>query len=326
MLIDSQNRVINYLRVSVTDRCNLRCIYCMSRDGVNMKERSEILSFEEIERIISVAAEVGISKIRLTGGEPLIRKGIIEFIERISKIPGISDLSMTTNGILLKKYAPALKKAGLARINVSLDTLDQKKYREITENGEINEVWDGIFEAERVGLSPVKINLVVVRGLNDDELVEFANLTKKHSFDIRFIEYMPIGSTNYWSNEKFVSSMETLERISKIEKIEPMEPENQSTAKYYKLSDSIGRIGLISPITSHFCKSCNKLRLTSDGRLRTCLFSDEEIDLKAILRSNYDKENINNILKEAVLKKPEAHNLKEGKSYSFKRTMSEIGG
>ena len=326
MLIDSQSRVINYLRVSVTDRCNLRCLYCMNRDGVNMKERSEILSFEEIERIIRVGAEIGISKIRLTGGEPLIRKGIIEFTDRISKIPGISDLSMTTNGILLKEYAGDLKKAGLARINVSLDTLDRNKYKEITENGEINKVWEGIFEAERVGLCPIKINLVVVRGVNDNELVEFANLTKKHPFDIRFIEYMPIGSTSYWSNEKFVSSMETLERISQTEKTEPMETENQSTAKYYKLRDSIGRIGLISPISSHFCRSCNKLRLTSDGRLRTCLFSDEEIDLKAILRSNHDKENINNILKEAVLKKPKAHNLKEGKNYSFKRTMSEIGG
>jgi cyclic pyranopterin phosphate synthase len=326
MLVDSQNRVINYLRVSVTDRCNLRCIYCMSRDGVDMKERSEILSFEEIERIISAAAEVGISKIRLTGGEPLIRKGIIEFIERISKIPGISDLSMTTNGILLKNYAAALKKAGLQRINISLDTLMPEKYREITENGEIDHVWEGIFEAERAGLCPVKINLVVVRGLNDDELAEFANLTKKYPFDIRFIEYMPIGSTNYWSNKKFVPSAETLERISKAEKVEPIETESVSTAKYYKFAGSKGRIGLISPISSHFCTSCNKLRLTSDGRLRTCLFSDEEIDLKAILRSDYDREKINDILKEAVLRKPEAHNLKEGKSYIFKRTMSEIGG
>jgi len=298
----------------------------MGRSGVHMKERSEILSFEELEKIITVAAKSGISKIRITGGEPLIRKGLLEFIERVAKISEIKDLSMTTNGILLKDYALSLKRAGLQRVNVSLDTLDPRKYREITENGEINDVWEGIFEAERVGLSPIKINLVVVRGLNDNELLEFTNLTKKYPFEIRFIEYMPIGSTNYWSSDKFVSSTEILDRISKLGSLIPVETEIYSSAKYYKLCDSNGRIGLISPISNHFCSSCNKLRLTSDGRLRACLFSDDEIDLKAILRSNYNKDKINNLIKEAVLRKPEGHNLKDGKPHPLKRTMSEIGG
>ena len=327
MLIDTQNRVINYLRVSVTDRCNLRCIYCMSRDGVDMKARSEILSFEELEKIISVAAKSGVSKVRITGGEPLIRKGLIDFISRISKISEIKDLSMTTNGILLKENAFALKAAGLQRVNVSLDTLDPQKYREITENGEIERVWDGIFEAEKAGLLPVKINLVVVRGLNDNELCDFSQLTRKYQYDIRFIEYMPVGATNYWSKEKFMSSSEILERISKkLGELTPLETADHSPATYFKLSNSKGRIGVISPISNHFCSSCNKLRLTSDGRLRACLFSDDEVDLKAILRSNCSAENINNLLKEAVLRKPKDHNLKEGESFLLERTMSQIGG
>src|SRR3989304_7377961 len=321
MLIDTQNRVINYFRVSVTDRCNLRCIYCMSRDGVDMKARSEILSFEELEKIISVAAKSGVSKVRITGGEPLIRKGLIDFISRISKISEIKDLSMTTNGILLKENVFALKEAGLQRVNVSLDTLDPQKYREITENGEIERVWDGIFEAERAGLLPVKINLVVVRGLNDNELCDFSQLTRKYQYDIRFIEYMPVGATNYWSREKFMSSSEILERISKkLGELTPLETSNHSPATYFKLSNSKGRIGVISPISNHFCSSCNKLRLTSDGRLRACLFSDDEVDLKAILRSNCSAENINNLLKEAVLRKPKDHNLKEGESFLLERT------
>lgn len=328
-LIDSHGRKINYIRVSVTDRCNLRCIYCMKKVGLEHMEREEILSFEEIENVIRIAVRLGISKVRLTGGEPLVRKGFINFVENVSKIEGIKDLSLTTNGSLLERYAEKLKKAGIRRVNISLDTLKPERYKEITTRGEIIDVFKGIEAARKFGIKPVKINVVVIRGMNDDEIANFAKFAFENDLNVRFIEYMPVGATDLWDKDKCVSVDEMLNELKKIGKIEKIGNEDNGPAEYYKFEGKKGKIGLISPISNHFCSSCNKLRLTADGRLRKCLFSDEEVDIRKILRSVGDGD-VEKEVEEAVLKavstKPEKLDLERLGELVFKRTMSQIGG
>ncbi len=324
---DNFNRPISYLRVSVTDRCNLRCVYCMAPDGVHWRPHDEILRYEEIERVVRAAAELGISKVRVTGGEPLARLGIVDLVAMLARIPGIDDLAMTTNGTLLARYAEELKAAGLKRVNVSLDTLRPERFRRITRLGELSDALEGIAAAREAGLLPVKINTVVIRGLNDDEVVDFACLTKAPDWHVRFIEVMPLGNNADWAGNGYVPMSEVRERIEKElgELIPAKLAAGGGPARYYRLPDAHGTIGFITPISEHFCYQCNRLRLTADGKLRPCLLSDYEIDLRTPLRQGATIEDIKHLIIEAVRAKPERHHLLE-QVIPQGRAMSEIGG
>lgn len=326
-LQDQFDRRIDYMRISVTDRCNLRCIYCMPSEGVRFIEHREILNYEEILRIVRIASRLGISKIRITGGEPLVRRDIIKLIASLSEIPGIEDISLTTNGVLLKVYAEDLFKAGLHRINVSLDSLDPAKYERITKGNHLSDVWEGIDKAGKIGLNPVKINNVPIRGFNDDEILDFAMLTIKNPIGVRFIEFMPIGAKDIWDEKKYISTDEVKERIRVLGELIPVTTERQAgPAESYRLPDAKGVIGFISPLTNHFCSSCNRLRLTAEGKLRPCLFSESEIDLKNPMRDGCDDDEIERLLYLAISVKPKGHRLGQRMPCQFLRTMSKIGG
>lgn len=323
---DPYKRTIDYMRISVTDRCNLRCIYCMPSEGVKPLEHKSILGYEEIARVVRIAAGLGVKKIRITGGEPLIRKNLVHLISSISSIKGIEDVSLTTNGILLKKLARALAEAGLKRVNVSLDSLSPVKYREITRGGNINEVLEGIREAEHAGMAPVKINMVPVRGINDEEIEEFARLTIETPYHVRFIEFMPFGSGELWSGDKYIPVGEIKKRVSGIAQLTPVKARKSGPARYFRLKNAAGVIGFISPVTHHFCDSCNRLRLTSDGKLRPCLFSETEVDLKSAIRQGADDCEIERLLRLSVEIKPQGHTISHGKNISCLKPMSKIGG
>jgi len=324
--LDAFNRSISYLRISVTDRCNLRCVYCMPEEGVPLRSHDEILRYEEIVLVVRAAAALGISKIRLTGGEPLVRAGIVGLVRQIAAVPGIDDLAMTTNGVLLSRYAHRLKEAGLQRVNVSLDSLRPERFRLITRLGELKDVLEGIETARRAGLKPVKTNTVVIRDLNDDEVVDFARLTLRDEWHVRFIEMMPLGPYGGEYRQGYVPMSEVRARIE--EALGPLVPAKvigNGPARYYRLKGARGTIGFITPISEHFCYRCNRLRLTADGRLRPCLLSDYEIDLKGPMRSGATVEDIADLIKKAVHDKPERHHLAEN-LFPRGRAMSEIGG
>lgn len=326
-LIDTHNRHINYLRISVTDRCNLRCIYCMPRDGISSIGHDEILRYEEILRIARVAVGLGVTKVRLTGGEPLIRRGILDLIAALHSLPGISDLSMTTNGVLLASYAERLRAAGLSRLNISLDSLDPERLRSITRGGDLTAIREGIRSARDAGFSPIKINMVVMRGINDDETPAFAQLTLDRPVHIRFIEFMPVGSGSSWDRDRFVSATEIQERIAAIGRLveEPIAG-HTGPARMYRLDKAVGRIGFITALSNHFCSSCNRLRLTADGKLRTCLFSDNETDLKTPLRDGCDDQSLERMITAAIASKPVRHRVFEPSFKKCSRGMSAIGG
>jgi cyclic pyranopterin phosphate synthase len=319
IMIDSYGRNINYLRISVTDLCNLRCRYCMPENGIIKAPHNEILRLEEIYELAKNFVELGINKIRITGGEPLIRQGILSLIENIGKLKGVNDYAMTTNGILLKRYAKDLKNAGLNRVNISLDTLDEKKYYHITKGGCLKDVLEGIEEARKVGLTPIKLNVVLVGGFNENEIENFVNLTRNEEIDVRFIELMPIGQAKDWSLDKFISNNVVLEKVKNLSEIE--KEDISSPAKYYKLPNSRGKVGLINPISCKFCDNCNRLRLTADGKVKPCLHSNDEIDLKTPLRNGED---INQIISNLIKNKPKEHNMEDGKYIN--RNMIAIGG
>lgn len=323
-LIDNYNRRIDYLRISVTDKCNLRCKYCMSEEGVEHKPHSEILTYEEIIRFSRVAVKNGISKIRLTGGEPLIRKNILYFINQLSKIKGLDDISLTTNGILLAEMAEDLLKAGLRRVNVSLDTLDRAKFRQLTGSDDIDKVLKGIEKALEVGLEPVKINVVAMKGFNDDP-VEFIDLIYKYPVHIRFIELMEVNNC-YSDDIRFVSEEEIRNIFKRFGELEEAEsPYGAGPAVYYKLKGAKGTIGFICPESRHLCKKCNRLRLTADGFLRVCLFSENMIDVKSVLRSkDYSDKKLDQLIKDALNQKPKDRYTIEDQ-YK-KRSMWQIGG
>lgn len=324
--LDNFDRPISYLRVSVTDRCNLRCIYCMPPEGIPWRPHREILRYEEIERVVRAAASLGISKVRLTGGEPLLRKGLVGLVSMIARIPGIDDLAMTTNGILLARYAEELKAAGLNRVNVSLDTLRPERFRRITRLGELSDTLEGIAAGKDAGLVPVKVNTVVIRGLNDDEVVDFARLTRAPDWHVRFIEVMPLGHNADWAGNGYVPMGEVRERIEReLGELIPARLGGGGPARYYRLLGTQGTIGFITPISEHFCYQCNRLRLTADGKLRPCLLSDYEINLRTPLRQGATIEQIKCLIVEAVRAKPERHHLSE-QVIPQGRTMSEIGG
>lgn len=324
-LSDSFKRPINYLRISVTDRCNLRCIYCMSSDGVCLIPHDALLTYEEIHLIVKAAAELGISKIRVTGGEPLVRLGLPELIRMLAQIKGIDDISLTTNGILLSRYATELKSAGLRRVNVSLDTLKPEKFEFITRGSKLGDVLEGIEVASSVGLTPVKLNMVVMAGINDDELLDFAAKTIDEGWHVRFIEFMPVVGEDA-ANLKSISASEMRERIEKLGKLEPCLLEaGNGPAKYFRFPHAKGTVGFITPISEHFCFKCNRLRLTSDGKLRPCLMCEDEIDLRQPLRSGAASAELKKLIEKAVAKKPLRHRIAEG--YVPKdRPFSQVGG
>lgn len=317
---DNYGRNINYLRISVTDRCNLRCVYCMPEEGVKSLGHDEILRFEDTIKIVKVAATLGINKIRYTGGEPLVMKDIDKLIYETSKIKGIQDIAITTNGILLSDMAGYLKKAGLKRVNISLDTLNSQKFRSITRIGDLDKVMEGIYKCLSLGLQPVKINTVLMRGINDTEFDDFLNLTRQLPVDIRFIELMPIGEGAKMYEKNKLSFTEILGSHPELIK---MEIEKSSTAELYKLQGAKGKVGFISPVSCKFCEDCNKIRLTSTGTIKPCLHSEEEINLGKYLN---DEEMLTAALKSAIFNKPLEHHLQEESASRSVKVMSQIGG
>ncbi|MCB2339938.1 GTP 3',8-cyclase MoaA [Clostridium estertheticum] len=317
---DSHGRNINYLRISVTDRCNLRCIYCMPEQGIKKLEHVDILRFEEIFKIVKVSEKLGINKVRYTGGEPLVMKDIDKLIYETSKLQGIEDISITTNGILLADMASDLKKAGLKRVNISLDTLDDVKFKSITRIGNLDKVMKSIDRCLTLGLKPVKINTVLMRGFNDTEFEDFLNLTREMPIEIRFIELMPIGEGIKIYDKSKISFMEILKNHPELTQIEN---EKSSTAQMYQIKGAKGKIGFISPVSCKFCADCNKIRLTSTGTIKPCLHSKEEINLKQYLNN---EEMLTNVLKQAIFDKPLEHHLEEEKISRSEKMMYQIGG
>ncbi len=323
------NHSVEYLRVSITDRCNLRCIYCMPPEGVKWCPHANVLRYEEIATIVQVAVRLGVRKVRLTGGEPLVRPGVVELVRMLAAIPGLDDLSMTTNGTLLARYAHDLKEAGLQRVNISLDTLRPNRFQQITRHGRLEDVLAGVEAAHTVGLTPVKINAVIVRGINDDEVVALARKTVDEGWHMRFIELMPVGSgavtVENW-REQLVTAAEMREQIEAA--LGPLQPAavrvGGGPARYYRLPNAQGTVGFITPISERFCAHCNRMRLTADGKLRPCLLSDYEIDLRGPLRDGADEERIAELLCRGIALKPKRHHLES--RHPEKRNMSEIGG
>ncbi len=324
-LFDSWQRQINYLRISVTDQCNLSCVYC-SVGSVPHLPRNEILSYEEIQRLVQVAASMGINKVRLTGGEPLLRPDLSKLVRMLSQIEVIDDISLTSNGILLSKYAVELKEAGLKRVNVSLDTLNEDRFKRITGRDKLEDVLSGIEAAHLAGLNPVKINMVVLRGINDDETIDFARMSASEGWNVRFIEFMPFG-TPETEAFKTVSTREIQEHIQPLGELEPYTGKTgNGPARYYRLPGTRGTIGFISPMTEHFCHTCNRLRLTSDGQLRPCLLDDDEVDLKEPLRNEANIDELRQLIQQAVIIKRERHHMTEGVITPRGRPMCQIGG
>jgi len=325
-LSDSFQRPINYLRISVTDRCNLRCIYCLPVEGVRLMSHRDILTYEEIYTIARVAAELGINKVRLTGGEPLVRLGLAELIQMLAQIEAIDDISLTTNGTLLSRYAAELKQAGLQRVNISLDTLKSDRFKLVTRSSlNLGDVLEGIKVARSVGLNPVKLNMVVMSGINDDELLDFAAKTIDEEWHVRFIEFMPIAGVSTTASY-FVSVSDMRKRLEQLGELEPCLPSvGNGPAKYFRFPDARGTVGFITPVSEHFCFHCNRLRLTADGRLRPCLLADDEVDLKQPLRSDISSAGLKQLIEAAVANKPLRHHLAEG--YIPKgRPFSQVGG
>jgi len=327
MLMDSFARRINYLRISVTDRCNLRCRYCMPEEGIPLISHQEILRYEEILRVTRLFGQLGIDKIRLTGGEPLARKGVLDLVRGISQIQEIGDLSLTTNGILLEKFVADLSRVGLKRINISLDTLDRKKFAYITRRDRFPEVRTGIEKAIDVGLSPVKLNVVAIKGFNDDEILQFARLTMEKPLTVRFIEFMPTAGVDFWNRDHVLTVDRIKEEIGTMGTLIPVNgDERDGPAARFRLQGAIGELGFISPISNHFCKNCNRLRLTPDGKLRACLFSDNEIDLRSHLRNSCSDKKLRDLLTTALHNKPQRHRMDTSQFRKCQRNMAAIGG
>ena len=318
LLIDQFERSIDYLRISITDLCNFRCMYCMPEEGVDKLCHSEILSFEEILNIAKVATELGIRKIRVTGGEPLVRKGVVSLIRGLAELPGVEDLAMTTNAVCLAPMAKELKAAGLKRVNISLDTLDEERFRYITRGGELKDVLEGIQAAADCGMDQIKINTVLVGGFNVEEIPALANLTRQYPLELRFIELMPIGHTVPFGKEAYISNDIVLESLPDLEPVK----RSQGVAKLYRLPGAQGKIGLISPLSNHFCHDCNRIRLTADGHLKPCLHSKEEIPVRGL-----QGEALKEVLRNAIYRKPARHGTL---SYDIRseagRNMNAIGG
>jgi cyclic pyranopterin phosphate synthase len=326
-LLDPQGRVIDYLRVSVTDRCNLRCVYCMPEAGLPWIAKPDILTYEEIVAIVRAAASVGVRSIRLTGGEPLIRRDLDRLVAMIAAVPGIDDIALSTNGLLLEAQAPALAAAGLRRVNISLDTLHADRFTAIARRPGLDRVLAGIDAAIAHGLGPVKINCVVMRGANDDELEAFAALTRERAVHIRFIEVMPVEDNVDLQRDAWVSSDEVLSRLGALGALRPVpNPHGNGPARTFAYDGAPGTVGVISPLAHDYCETCNRVRLSADGRLKLCLFGDNMIDLRSPLRAGGGEPAIVEILRASMHVKPERHHLELGETASMMRAFSEIGG
>ena len=326
---DPFGRAITYLRISLTDRCNLRCVYCMPKEGLHWQARADQLSVEEILRVVETAAQGGVRRVRLTGGEPLVHPNIVEMVRRIASISNIEEVSLTTNAMLLERLAQPLADAGLTRVNISLDTLDSDKFKRITRGGEIDRVWRGIAAAEQAHLTPIKLNTVIVRGLNADELPALAGLTLEHKWHVRFIELMPIGNAQAWGEgfrapeERYVSVQDMRAQLSMFDLQPVAAPKGNGPARTYRIPDALGTVGFISPLGEHFCENCNRLRLTSDGKLRSCLVIPNEVSLRAAVRAG---ESLEEYFNQAILSKPQHHNMLAAVPADAQRGMSQIGG
>ncbi len=333
-LIDNFGREISYLRVSITDRCNYRCIYCKPEEQFEFIPHGEILRYEEIIEIIEEAVNLGVTKVRITGGEPLARKGVVDFIKKLREIKKLEDISLTTNGFFLIEYAERLKDAGLNRVNISLDSLQEEKYKKITRGGSLEKALKGIDSALKAGLWPIKINTVLIRGINDDEVEDFVRLTLGRPLNIRFIEFMPSGEElkdNY--RDKFISVLEIKESLAEKYSFKPININSgNGPAKYYQVKGGQGTIGFITALSQHFCETCNRIRLTSEGKLRPCLFSNKEVDIKQAIRNAKTDDKvirskiIRNNIEEAINIKPEGHKLNKKFSNRNFFNMSKIGG
>ncbi len=330
-MLDKFEREINYLRVSITDRCNLQCSYCRPKEGICLKGHDDILRYEDIIRIVSMAVKLGLIKVRITGGEPLVRRGFIDFISELKKINGLKDISLTTNGILLEQYAQSIFDAGIHRINISLDSLNKEKYFYITNGGNLDAVLRGIAKAEEIGFSPIKINAVAIKGFNDDEVLAFVKLALDKPFQVRFIELMPMGQASIDNRDDYLSMTQLIQKISSKYELEQIKVKNSKSAgpaTIFRIKEGRGELGFINPVSSHFCSTCNRLRLTADGKLRACLLKDEEIDLKKALSEKCSDAELERLIQEAILLKPKNHDLDCSDRHLKKchRDMSEIGG
>jgi cyclic pyranopterin phosphate synthase len=326
-LTDAFRRPVTYLRISVTDRCNLRCVYCMPESGLPWIPKAEILTFEEIARIVEAAAASGVRGVRLTGGEPLVRRDLAQLVRALAAIPGIDDISLSTNGLLLAEQAEELAAAGLRRVNVSLDTLREDRFFAIARRPGLERVLAGIDAALAAGLAPLKLNCVVMRGRNDDELAAFAELTRRRPLHVRFIEVMPVEDNLALQRDAYLSAGEIVARLEALGPLAPVAgPGGNGPARYFAFPGALGTAGVISPLSHDYCERCNRVRLTADGRLRLCLFGDYEIDLREPLRAGASREAIAELFRGGMLIKPERHHLRLGEQSSRMRAFSEIGG
>jgi cyclic pyranopterin phosphate synthase len=324
-LTDSFGRRIEYVRLSVTDRCNLRCFYCLPGDFRNFSEPDEWLGFDEIERVIAAFASLGVSKIRLTGGEPLIRRGLPDLAGRLARLPGIADLSLSTNAVLLARQAGALCAAGVRRINVSLDTLRPGRFAAITHGGRLDKVLEGIMAARRAGFAPIKINMLALKGINDDEFEDMVEFCLEHDFTLRFIETMPVGATGRAATRHYLDLQEVKRRLASRFSLIPGAMPGGGPARYMQVAGTRLRIGFITPISRHFCATCNRVRLSADGALHLCLGQDYRYDLRALLRSGADSAQLKAAIVQALVLKPERHEFRE-KPRQVIRFMSMTGG
>lgn len=326
-MVDSHGRTINYLRISITDRCNLRCRYCMPYTGVEKLGHFSILTLEEIARLVRIAAQVGIRKVRLTGGEPLVRRNVTQLIRYIREVPEIDDISLTTNGILFSFMADKLQAAGLDRVNFSLDTMVPEKYEYITRGGHLDRVLDGIDKALSLGLNPVKINTVLIRGFNDNEIEAFADLAYKRPLHVRFIEFMPIGDLQFWNRDNIITSRETKSIIARsYNLIDAKKIKGSGPAKYHNLEGGQGSIGFISPMSNHFCAECNRIRMTAEGKLRGCLYDKTETDLRQAMMNGASDDELRQMFLQTINAKPDKHNMNNGWGAENRRKMYQIGG
>jgi len=326
-LVDGWGREIKSLRVSVTDRCNFRCRYCMPAEGLEWLRRDEVLSFEEITRIVRVLAGMGVNEIRLTGGEPLVRRDLPQLVEMIAATPGVDDLSLTTNGVLLDRLAAPLVQAGLRRINVSLDSLSHVRFAEITRRDALDRVLAGLEEAEHYPeLRPIKVNCVAIRGFTEEEVPALAELARQKPYIVRFIEFMPLDADETWRGDEVLTGEEIRALIEERWPLVEVPAKASSTAKRFRFADGAGEVGFVNPVSEPFCSSCDRIRLTADGELRTCLFSRREWDLKAPLRDGVSDEQLANLIRWAVRHKELKHRINEPGFVRASRSMSQIGG
>jgi GTP 3',8-cyclase len=327
MTTDLFSRSITYLRLSLTDHCNLRCQYCSPGTDKKKLANTDLLSYEELIRIVTIAVQMGIKKVRLTGGELMVRRNIISFIRQLGKIEGLNDIRITTNGTLLAPHLEELQAAGVKKLNISLDTLKPEKFQQITGANLFSKVWESIQKAKTLGFSPIKINIVAMKDVNDDEIMDFGRLSQKEPFQIRFIEFMPMGKDTIWNKDRYISTESIKKILSQIGELSRVSSEKSAgPARIFRFAGAKGSLGFISPISNHFCEKCNRLRITSNGKLRSCLLTDKETNLKKIIRSNCSDNDIKQALIKTILQKPKGHTMVEKEIENCHGQMSRIGG